>query len=219
MNVASLLTMLVLALGLAVQPWSVLASVLLVSSERGLAKLVAFVVGWVVALLVVAAVTVAVYPASPSRASGSPAASWVEIVAGVLLAGWLLVRWRRPTPASTNDAQPRWMGRIDSMSPVLALALGAFLPNYVLVVAGVDEALSSGLTRGWLVVATLGFVVVASFGVAAPLGVLVVRRDDAPAVYERWRDWLVSHGRAVLFLVGAFLAVVLIVKGVVGLLT
>lgn len=218
MDLASLLTMLVLALALAVQPWSVLAAVLFVSSDRGVVKLVAFVIGWVAALLVVAGVTIAVYPADPARASGSPAASWVEIIAGVLLGGWLLLRWRRATPAAAADSQPGWMGRIDSMPPLLALAVGAFLPNYVLVVAGVDEALSSGLTRGWLAVATLAFVVVASAGVAAPLGVLVVRRDGAAAVYERWRDWLLAHGREVLYVVGALVAVLLVVKGVVGLL-
>jgi len=48
------------------------------------------------------------------------------------------------------------------------------------------------------------FVVVAAARVAIPLLVLVVRREDAPMIYARWRAWL---------------AVVLIAKGVVGLLT
>jgi hypothetical protein len=59
MDVASLLTLLLLALALAVQPWSVLAGVLLVASEGGLAKEVAYVAGWVLALTAVAIATIA----------------------------------------------------------------------------------------------------------------------------------------------------------------
>ena len=51
MDVASLLTLLLLALALAVQPWSVLAAVLLLASEAGAAKAMAYVAGWVLALL------------------------------------------------------------------------------------------------------------------------------------------------------------------------
>ena len=51
MDVASLLTLLLLALALAVQPWSVLAAVLLLASEAGVAKAMAYVAGWVLALL------------------------------------------------------------------------------------------------------------------------------------------------------------------------
>lgn len=54
MDFASLVTLLLLALALAIQPWSVLAAVLLVTSEGGVAKAVAFAAGWVLALTVVA---------------------------------------------------------------------------------------------------------------------------------------------------------------------
>ncbi len=46
MDIASVVTLVLLAAALAAQPWSVLASVLLVTSERGLAKVVAYVAGW-----------------------------------------------------------------------------------------------------------------------------------------------------------------------------
>ena len=72
MDVASLLTLLLLALALAVQPWSVLAAVLLVASEGGVAKAMAFVAGWVLALTAVAIATVALYPNKPKAASSSP---------------------------------------------------------------------------------------------------------------------------------------------------
>ena len=55
MDVASVVTLVVLAIFLAVQPWSVLAAVLLVTAEGGMKKEIAFVCGWVLALTAVAA--------------------------------------------------------------------------------------------------------------------------------------------------------------------
>lgn len=218
MTGAAALTLLLLALALAVQPWSVLAGVLLVASDRGVTKEVAYVIGWVVALLLVAAVTVTFYPAKPKATSTSTAVSVVELVAGVVLVGWAAVRWRRPS-GSARTGQPTWMSRIDTMGPAPAGLLGAFLPNYVVVVAAVSNLLEIGLSRGAASAVLLGWVVVASLGVAAPLVVLVVRRDDAPGVYAGWRAWLLRNGQAVLLAVLAVVGVALVAKGVVGLVT
>jgi hypothetical protein len=214
-----LLTLLLLALALAVQPWSVLASVLLIASEGGVTKAMAYVAGWVFALTTVAIATVALYPAKPKVASTSPWVSWLQIAAGLALGGWLLVRSRRPharTDEVTN-AQPQWMLRLDSMSPAPALVLGAFLPNYVIVVAAVGNVLQAGLPQARAAAVMILFIVVASAGVAAPLLLLVIRREEAPEIYRTWRLWLIAHGQALVRVVLAVVAAVLVTKGVVGL--
>ena len=218
MDVASLLTLLLLALALAVQPWSVLAAVLLVASEGGVAKTMAYVAGWVLALTVVAIATVALYPTTPKVASSSPWVSWVQIVVGVALGGWLLVRSRRP-PVTKPDAQPKWMGRLDSMTPAPAFVLGAFLPNYAIVVAAVGNVIQAGLPQARASFVMAVFIMIASAGVAAPLLLMVIRRDDAPAIHQRWRVWLVTHGQALVRVVIALVSVVLVAKGTVGLVT
>jgi hypothetical protein len=266
MDVASLLTLLLLALALAVQPWSVLAAVLLVTSEGGVAKAMAYVAGWVLALAAVAAVTIALYPETPKVASGSPWTSWVQIAAGVVLGGWLLVRARRPgatrpdeqppdtrqmdtqppgspspgsqPPSSQSPGsqprssqspgsqppssrppspQPKWMVRLDSMSLLPAFVLGAFLPNYAVVVAAVGNVIQAGLSQARASDVLGLFILVASAGVAAPLLLLVFRQDDAPEIYQRWRAWLIANGQKLVTLVLAVVAVVLLAKGIVGL--
>ena len=216
MDVASVLTLSALALALAAQPWSVLAAILLVTAERGVSKEIAYVAGWALALVAVSIAAAIMYPAVPKTASTSTALSWVEIGAGVVLAAWLFVRWRRPARAGSRS-EPKWLGRLDSMSLAPAFALGAFLPNYVIVVAAIDELVKAGLTNGQLALAALCFVVVASLGVAAPLLVLVLRRHDAANINQRWRVWLVDHGQDLMYAVGALVAVLLVVKGIVGL--
>lgn len=217
MDLAAVLTLVVLAVFLAVQPWSVLAAILLVTARGGMTKELAFVAGWVTALAAVAIATVLVYPDVPKSATTSQGQAVVELAVGLVLGGWLLRRWRHPRDAGTAS-QPSWMARLDTMSPLLAYALGAFLPSYAVVVAAVTEMLSSGLTQGWLLAVALAWVVLASTGVASPLMVLVTDRDHAPETYQRWRAWIVRHSRAVLYAVGGLVCVVLVGKGVVGLL-
>ena len=110
------------------------------------------------------------------------------------------------------------MGRVDNMSAIAAMALGAFLPSYIVVVAAVNEMLDSGLQQRHLAIVATIWVLLATAGVAAPLYVVVRHPESAPATYERWRTWIVANSRAVLFAVGGLVAVVLVGKGIVGLL-
>jgi len=167
---------------------------------------------------VVAAITVAVYPAVPTSAAVSTGQSAAELVLGVLVGLWVVWRWRHPQDAGT-PSQPTWMGRLDGMSPLLAFGLGAFLPTYAIVVAAVTELLSSGLSQAWLVVVAILWVLLASAGVASPLVVLVRDREGALDTYRRWRARIVAHSRAVVYGAGGLVAAVLVVKGLVGLLT
>lgn len=216
MDVASILTLVLLALFLALQPWSLLAAILLVTSPGGLAKELAFVAGWMCALTAVAVATVLASPNVAQTSTTSATQSSIELVVGLMLGGWLLLRWRRPKQPGT-DRQPSWMAKLDKMTPLFAFGLGAFLPTYAVVVAGVSEMLSSGLSQASLLVVALAWVLLASSGVVSPLAVLVNDRDRAPEIYQRWRAWIVAHSRAVLTSVGIAVSAVLILKGLVGL--
>jgi hypothetical protein len=207
------LVLLALALALALQPWSVLAGLLLVVSRRGVLKASLFLSGWVLALAVVALVSLLMAPTVPS--GSSRALAWVEVVVGLGALALLAWRWRRPSP--TSGAEPAWMARLDTMRPAWAFVLGGFLPNYIIVVVAMGEIAAAGWAAPAPAMATTTFVAVASLGAAAPLLVLAVRRDRAPEVLGRWREWLLLHNRAVLFGVGALLAIVVVVQGVIGL--
>lgn len=49
MDVASLATLLLMALVLAAQPWSVLAAIILVTTRGGVLKECAYAIGWIIA--------------------------------------------------------------------------------------------------------------------------------------------------------------------------
>lgn len=214
----SVLTLALLGLFLAVQPWSVLAAVLLVTTPNGTKKELAYVAGWVSVLGVLAIVTVVLYPSVPQSSAASTSRAAVELVLGLGFGAWLLRRWRHPQDVGTAS-QPSWMGRLDTMKPLAAYGLGAFLPSYAVVIAGISELLDTGLSQAALLLVAILWVMLASTGVASPLFVLVRDRDNAPATYALWRRWIVGHSRAVLYAVGGLVSVVLVGKGIAGLVS
>lgn len=218
MQLASLLTLALMALALAAQPWSVLAGILLVTAQRGVVKETLFVAGWVTAISVVFVVSVALYPGTPGSSGSQTPLHIGEIVGGLALAGLLAVRWKRP-PAADKTGEPAWLAKLDAMPVLVAFAVGAFLPNYIVVVSAAGQVLQLSFGTGVLVALGVAFVLLASAGVAAPLAVRVFRHQDSAAIYRRWREWLVTNSRAVTYATGAVVAVVLIGKGIVGLLT
>lgn len=209
-----LLTLLAMAVALAVQPWSVLAAVLLVTSPRGVAKEVAFVAGWMLALLAVAVLSAAFAPSTP-KPSGPQPVNWVEVGLGVALAVYVALRLRRPRLAEAKE--PGWMRRVDTMPLPVAFVLGGFLPNYLFVVAAAGEILQLHTSTAAALGMAVVFVVIASLGVAAPLGVLLVDRKGAPARFTIWRAWLVANNQAVMAGVGLLIALMLVGKGIAGL--
>src|SRR5947209_4521740 len=168
----SVLTLALLGLFLAVQPWSVLGAILLVTAPNGLTKELAYVAGWVLVLTAVAIVTVAASPSVPQSSAASTGRAAVELAAGLVFGGWLVKRWRHPKDVGTAS-QPSWMRRLDTMKPIPAFGLGAFLPSYAVVIAAINELLGTGLSHGWLLLVAILWVLLASTGVASPLMVLV----------------------------------------------
>lgn len=207
-----------MAIALAAQPWSVLAGILLVTSARGVVKEILYVLGWVLAISAVLALSVMVYPATPGDPASQTPLHVGEVILGLLLGAFLLIRWRRPA-ATKQVKQPAWLSKLDAMSPLLALVLGAFLPNYIVVVAAAGQILQLPYATATLVTIAVLFVALASTGVAAPLGVRVFRGHESASIYANWRTWLIEHSRAVSYATGGIVAVVLVVKGAVGLLT
>ncbi|WP_153532598.1 GAP family protein [Actinomadura macrotermitis] len=212
----SLLLLVLLAMGLALQPWAILAAVLLNSAKGGAAKATAFLGGWIAALTTVSIAGVVLLPAREASKSASSPHFAADIVLGAVLAATLVWRWRR-APATTDEV-PRWVGRVDTMSPVLAVFLGAFLPSYTLVAAAVNQLLEAGWTGAGLAGAIALFIAVASLGVSVPLALAVFRPDLAPAVHRRWRDRLLANRRLVAFATTGLFAVLLMIKGAAGLL-
>ena len=189
---------LALAVGIALSPLSIMAVVLMLTTARGSTNGAAFVIGWLLTLAVIGAIVLAF--AGPVSSSGEFAmlVSWLEIVLGTLLLV-VAIRQFRGRPRGDNQAlMPRWMGAIEKLNPGAALAAGTLLAaanpkNLLLSVVGAATIARTGIGGIRQAIAYLGFVVIATIGVGAPVAICVFMGQKSQKVLARLKDWITRY--------------------------
>lgn len=145
------LTLMILGLAITLEPVTIVAFILILSSERGIQKGLALIVGWTACLVAVIAVVVGVTGGMPPKPHTAPstAALVVKALLGAALI-WAGFRLRRRMPRPHK--QPAWMARLDHMSLWTAAGLGAFLQPWSLVAAGAATVVQASLSTAgdWL---------------------------------------------------------------------
>jgi hypothetical protein len=198
------LNLVLIGLGIALEPFPLTAFILLLSSRKGIWKGLAFVLGWVACLIVVvAAVTLTTQgkPPAPSTVP-STAALAVKLALGV---GLVLYAWRRWRRIDAPRKPPTWMARLDGASVWAAAGLAAFLQPWALVAAGaatITQAKLSG-PADYLVLALFVLLGTASFLY------LELYATFAPAAagvkLQALRTWLDTHSDQVIILLSLLL--------------
>ena len=200
-----------LAVAIAVFPVPIIAVVITVSSDRGLAKGLAFVFAWCVGLTAVGALVLAFADSAEASDDGETAA-WVAVVLlalGLILFAAAIKQWRGRPAAGHETPIPAWMRSIDDFTIAKAcgagFALSALNPkNVLLVIAAAVEIGALGLRASEEVAALLVFVVIASVGVLVPLVLAVALGDRSRAPLDTLRSWMALNNAtimAVLFVV------------------
>ena len=119
-----------LAVGVAISPIPIIATILMLLAPKAGSTSVGFLIGWVVGIVVATVVfTVIAATAGLDGDSSGPSstASWIKIVLGVLLLLLAVRQWRsRPRPGE-DATLPKWMSAIDSFTVPKALGLGFLL--------------------------------------------------------------------------------------------
>ena len=189
---------LALAVGIALSPLSIMAVVLMLTTERGRLNGAAFVIGWLLALGIIGVIVLAL--AGPVSSSGEFAmwVSWLEIVLGILLL-MVAIRQFRGRPRGDNQVlMPRWMGAVDKLAPGAALAAGTLLAaanpkSLLLSVAGAATIARTGIGGNRQAFAYLVFVVIATIGVGAPVAIYVLMGQQSQKLLARLKDWITRY--------------------------
>ena len=129
------LNLVLIGLGITLEPFPLTAFILLLSAEKGIFKGLAFILGWLACLVVViAAVTLSTQgkPPAPNTVP-SNAALAVKLALGVALVLYAVYKWRR---RGMPRKPPTWMARLDGLSLWAAAGLAVFLQPWALVAAG-----------------------------------------------------------------------------------
>jgi threonine/homoserine/homoserine lactone efflux protein len=203
-----------LAVAIAIFPVPIIAVVLLLGSDRGRTKGVAFDLAWFVGLAAVGAIALLLGAGADASDEGEPA-TWANVLLlglGLLLLAYAVKQWRGRPGEGAEAATPGWMRAIDEFTVAKAggagFALSALNPkNVLLTVAAGAEIAEVGLLAGEQVAVLVAFAVLASVGVLAPLALSLALGDRSREPLERLRGWMARNNAvimAVLFvLIGA----------------
>jgi Sap, sulfolipid-1-addressing protein len=213
-----------LAVGVAVSPIPIIAVVVLLTSSRARSLGPAFVLGWLLGLVVVGAIVLAAIGPSGAGGSGQRTrwVSWVMIVLGVLLLVDAVRRVRRRTGGGEEPPLPAWMGAIDRLKPAGVLAGGVVLggvrpKSFLLAVGGAAAIAQTGIAGGQQAIAYAVFAVIATIGVAAPVVIYFAMGTRSAELLGRLRGWMRRNNAVILAVVLLVIGVTLIGDGIGGL--
>ena len=209
------------AVGVAISPVPIIAVILMLFSKRARVNGPLFLLGWVLALAVVAGVAYALADqGNVATSSGaSDVVSWSKIVFGILFLLLAARQWRsRPAPGSEPE-MPKWMAGVDALSPGKALGLGVLLAgvnpkNLLLTLAAATGLAQLGLSTNEAIVSLIVFVVVASVTIAGPVAYHRFGGEHARGALDELKGWLALHNPAVMAVLFVVFGVDLIAKGI-----
>jgi len=212
----------VLGLGLAValcSPVSVVTVIVLLSMPAGRRRAIAFVVGWLLAIVVIGAVAVFVLHGqdfSSTKTTPSKTASAVEILVGciILLVSGRAFRRRSHAAKAPSAETPKWLSRLDQTNWLLAVLVGAFMLTYSLTVAAACEILKADVSTADNVVAFAVFALASITTIVAPIVVVLVQPERSAERLKGWRLWLLGNSRTVGLVALMVIGAILIARGI-----
>jgi hypothetical protein len=210
----------VIGLGLAIavcSPVSVVTIIVLLTMPSGRRRGIAFVVGWLLAIAIIAVVVVGLAKGqdfSSHKTTPSRVASVVEIVVGLFVA---LVAWRafrRRGEREVSSETPKWLDRLDRTHWVAATVVGAFMLTYSLTIAAAAEVLKAHVSTADDILAFLVFAIASILTILAPIAVVVVAPERSDRLLTAWRSWLLGNSRVIGLIAVIVIGAALVVRGV-----
>ena len=186
------LDLLLIGLGITLEPFPLTAFILVLSAEKGKWKGLAFLLGWLACLVAVIAAVILTTGNSPPKPQTAPSTAVlaVKLALGVVL---ILLAMRQRRRMGRPRKPPAWTAHLDRLSPWAAAGLAAFLQPWTLVAAGATTVVQAKVaTAGsylalvlFCLLATSSFLYLELYATFAPA--------RAGARLERMRTWLDSH--------------------------
>lgn len=197
---------------------------LLLQSERGLGKAIAFVIGAVTVRLLQGAIFGLVFASAVEAESAAGLqliAPTLLTVVGILLLAAGVKKVRKEE--DSEDSEPKWMSRLSELTVLRAAGGGALLMLvavkqwvFTLSALAVIEEAQPGLTTG--VALYLIFVAATQLLVLPPIIIYAVAPEKAARPLAAAQGWLQRNNRVIMIIVSFVFGAWFLFKGVSGLL-
>ncbi len=190
--------------GVAISPIPIIAVVLMLGTPRARTTGPAFLLGWLVGLLVAGGVVLLVAGgAGADDDGGSP--TWVgvlKVVLGLALLALAVRQWRG-RPRDGEAELPKWMQAIDGFRPPKALGMGVLLsalnPKNLLLTVGAAAAIAqTGAATGSQVGALVIFALLGALGPGVPVAIYFLAGRRAVEVLADLKAWMGANNTAIM---------------------
>ena len=198
------LDLVLIGLGITLEPFPLIAFLLILSAEKGTRKGLAFILGWLACLVVVITAVVLLTGGKPPQPSTAPstAALAVKLALGIVL---ILYAVRQRQRMGRPRKPPAWMARLDGLSVWAAAGLAAFLQPWTLVAAGAATITAAKLSGVADYLTLLLFCLLATSSFLYLELSAAFRPVSAEARIRALRNWLDTHQDQVIIVISLLL--------------
>lgn len=205
-----------LAIGIAISPIPIIATILVLLSPKAKTLAPLFLMGWILGIVFAVTFFMLLRNLIPSTSDSdvNSLISVVRVVVGISFGILAFREWKsRPKPGEEANL-PGWMAALDQLKPAtalgLAFALAAINPKNMLLAANAGLIIAGAAKP---VTAVLGFTAVAIVSVAVPVVAFLLLGKRIARQLEMIRGWLVSYSSTIMVLILLVLAIDVTVKG------
>ena len=218
-----LITLLPVVLGATLVPLYPIVVLLLLQSQGGLAKAVAFVAGALAVRLVQGVLFGLVFGAATEaypEYGPEIIASTLLLVVGILLLIAAYKKWRKqPDP---DEPPPRWMATLGRLPALQAVGAGALLvaisvKQWVFTLTAIDVIEGAALGTGLSVAAYLIYTLAIQLLVLLPILATAVAPQQSAKPLAAAQAWLERHNRTIVIAVSLVFGLYFSYKGISGL--
>lgn len=212
------ITIVLLGLLASLSPSTIVVFVMLLATARARVNAAAFLIGWIVSLIIVFAVSYAIGGTlTTQHGSGSTAVKVIEILLGAALVVVGARKWRRrDRPRTSSGVTNKFTARLNHLHPWEAAAVGVLEQPWTLTAAVAVVLVRHHSAFLVVVFAFLAFTLLSTATVGVIFLYFARRPGEAEARLSDLRDRLVHAGPAAFAIVSVVVGLFLIIDGVVG---
>lgn len=219
-----LISLIPMALGLALSPIPIIAVILMLFSKRAKVNAPLYAATWVLSMVVIGSAAIFLLGDNKfvEQDSTKTGGSIAVLSIGALFMAYGAMLWMRRPRQADHIKPPRWLAAIDDIPPFLAVALGLTgvlvnTKNLPLFLAAVEHILAAnlGMVRSFIALAI--FIAMASVAVVTPIVLFVTGNERMYARLDALRVWLTRYNQAILAWVFLVMGGVMVINNVAAL--
>ncbi len=211
------------AIAVALSPMPIAALILLLLSNKAKLNSIAFMLGWIIGLVLNVIILSFIFnqQQSVTHASNTMTAAIVNGVLGLFLLYFAFISWKSRPKVGVTPPMPKWMSVIETMSPWMSFVIALSLitinsKNTILNVAVGAEIGQLATSMSEAITAICVYTLIASITITVPVIAFLIAGNRLAHALQLTKEWFIYNSSTILFILFLILGVDFICKSFGG---